>query len=301
MRILVTGATGFVGRALVPHLANHGHQVSRLIRSATPVLSPLCWNPDCDQINLGDAPGFDAVIHLAGENIAGRWTPKKTARIRNSRVNGTRLLCEALTRLPSRPRVLVCASATGFYGDRGDAWLDERSPPGTGFLAEVCQEWEAAARPAAEHGIRVVHLRLGLALAAQGGALARMVTVFRAGLGGRIGCGRQFWSWIALDDLLGAVLHALAADRLDGPINVVAPHPVTNAEFAEILARTLNRPAVFPLPAFAARLMFGEMAEATLLASTRVRPGRLQASGFAFQFAELEQALRHQLEAKPVA
>jgi hypothetical protein len=294
MRILVTGATGLVGRALLPFLAEHGETAVPLVRAAQAGASAPWWNPDQQHIQLG-AGGFDAVMHLAGENIAERWTAAKKARIRASRVDGTRLLSAALARSASPPKVLVCASATGFYGDRGDAWLDEDSQPGQGFLAEVCQEWEAAAREAMDAGIRVVHLRLGIVLAADGGALAKMRPVFRAGLGGQIGSGRQYWSWIALDDVLGALRHALFHEELRGPVNAVAPSPVQNAEFTAALARGLRRPAALPVPAFAARLLFGEMAQATLLASARVRPSRLLASGFAFQFPDLEPALRHLL------
>jgi uncharacterized protein (TIGR01777 family) len=237
------------------------------------------------------------VVNLAGDNIAaGRWTPEKKARIRDSRVQLTRQLAESLARLTPPPQVLVSASAIGFYGNRGDEVLREESLSGSDFLSSVCRDWEAATRPAAEAGIRVVCLRFGAILSAAGGALAKMLTPFRLGAGGVIGDGRQWMSWIALNDVLGAIRHALAADALRGPVNVVAPQPVTNREFTQMLGRVLGRPAILPLPAFAARLAFGEMADALLLSSQRVEPARLLASGYRFQFTELEGALRHLLQ-----
>jgi uncharacterized protein (TIGR01777 family) len=235
------------------------------------------------------------VVHLAGENIARRWTRAAKTRIRASRVDATRLLCEALARLPQPPRVLVCASATGYYGDRGDELLDERSQPGTGFLPEVCQAWEAATQPARQRGIRVVHLRLGIVLARHGGALARMLLAFRLGLGGRVGTGQQYWSWILLEDLLRVVELAIQDDGLSGAVNTVSPAPATNAEFARTLARALRRPAFLPLPAFAVRMIFGEMGREVLLASARVRPARLLEGGFEFRYPQLAAALAHSL------
>lgn len=216
-------------------------------------------------------------------------------RIRDSRVSGTRLLSEALAKLPTPPKVLVCASATGFYGDRGEEWLDERSAPGRGFLAEVCQEWEAAAKPARERGIRVVPLRIGIVLTPKGGALARMLPPFRFGLGGRLGDGRAYWSWVTLDDLLEAIQRALADTSLQGPVNVVSPNPVTNAEFTRILGRVLKRPTILPVPRFAVESIFGEMGREAILASFRVKPAKLIESGFRFRFPDLESALRHLL------
>lgn len=300
MRILVSGTSGLVGTALVPALTANGHEVVRLVRSQT-VSTPhtVLWNPLAGEIDKYALTGMQAVIHLAGENIAaGRWTNARKERIRSSRVKGTRLLCETLAGMAHRPEVLLCASATGFYGDRGDEMLDEESTFGTGFLAEVCREWEAATEPVRQVGMRVVHLRFGVILSPQGGALGKMLLPFRLGLGGRIGSGRQFMSWITLDDAVNALLHALAHANLQGPVNVVTANPVTNHEFTKTLAHVLWRPAIFPMPAFAARLAFGEMANELLLASTRVLPKRLQGTGFVFSFPELDGALRHLL-AKP--
>ncbi|MBI5384229.1 MAG: TIGR01777 family protein [Verrucomicrobia bacterium] len=299
MDILVTGASGLIGSALVPRLTAEGHHVIELRRDrGTTPASQATWNPDAGQIDLSRCGPVDAVVHLAGENVAQRWTPKAKARIRDSRVNGTHLLCEALTKLAQPPKTLVGASATGFYGHRGEEALDEQSAPGSGFLAEVCREWEAALASAAEQGVRVVHLRLGLVLAAQGGALAKMLTPFRLGLGGSLGSGRQYWSWITLEDLLAVVLFAMRTETLSGPVNAVAPGTVTNREFTKTLGRVLRRPAILPVPGFALRLLFGEMADGALLASARVKPAKLEASGFVFRFPELEPALRSLLKTR---
>ena len=296
MNILVTGASGLVGSSLVTFLTGRGNRVIELQRhSAGSPSDGATWNVRTGQIELSPAGPLDAVVHLAGENIAQRWTPAAQERIRSSRIDGTRLLSEALAKLPQRPQVLVCASATGIYGDRGDEILDEQSPPGTGFLAEVCRAWEAATAPAETGGIRVVHLRFGVVLTPRGGALAKMLPPFRLGLGGPVGSGRQWWSWIALDDLLGAIRHALANEQLRGAVNAVAPSPVTNREFAKTLGAVLRRPAFLPAPAFALKLLLGQMAKEALLASARVQPAKLQATGFHFQFPELEPALRHLL------
>jgi len=296
MNILVTGARGFIGSALVSRLANGGHRVVPLRRATGGSEAGPTWTPLGGQVRLEPAGPLDAVVHLAGENIAQRWTPTAKARIRASRVDATRLLCEALARLPQPPRVLICASATGFYGDRGQEMLDERSAPGTGFLPEVCQAWEAAADAAQQRSIRVVHLRLGIVLARHSGALAKMLPAFRFGLGGRLGAGRQFWSWIALEDLLCVVELALQDDRLSGTMNAVSPEPVTNAGFTEALARALGRPAVLPMPAFAVKLLFGEMGREALLASARVRPARLLESGFEFRFPQLDAVFKQALD-----
>jgi hypothetical protein len=251
-------------------------------------------------VHLDPAVPLDAVVHLAGENIAQRWTRAARERIRQSRVSATRLLCEALSHLPKPPRTLVCASATGFYGDRGDAILDERSGPGTGFLAEVCQEWEAATAPARECGVRVVHLRLGIVLARHGGALARMLPAFRLGLGARLGGGGQYWSWIALEDVVRVVDLALRDDQLVGPVNTVAPEATTNAGFTKALGRALCRPAFLSVPAFAVAALFGQMGREALLASARVRPERLLAIGFKHRFPDLDAAFNGILAAGPV-
>jgi uncharacterized protein (TIGR01777 family) len=287
-----------MGSALVPTLIAGGHAVTRLVRSTPrPGQAEIPWNPAARSIGTPALEGLDAVVHLAGDNIAsGRWTAAKKASIRNSRVQGTTVLCEALAQLVKPPNVLLSASAIGYYGDRGETILREESPPGRGFLAEVCQAWEAATAPAAQRGIRVVHLRFGMVLSPAGGALAKMLTPFRLGLGGVIGTGKQYMSWIALDDVLGAIHHALNTEALQGPVNVVAPSAVTNREFTMTLGKVLRRPTRFPLPAFAARLMFGEMADALLLASTRVVPARLVASEYTFRHAALAEALQHLLE-----
>jgi hypothetical protein len=236
--------------------------------------------------------GFDAVVHLAGESIVGRWTEEKRRAIRESRVQGTRHLAAALAQSDVKPRVLVCASAVGFYGNRGDELLREESPGGQGFLPEVCRDWEAASRVAAEAGIRTVNLRIGLVLSATGGALGNMLKPFKLGLGGRIGSGRQWWSWIHMDDIVGGIHHAIGTEALSGAVNLVAPNPVRNAEFTKLLASVLRRPAFFPVPEFALRLAFGQMAaDELLLASQRVKPEKLLASGYAFRFSELRTAL----------
>lgn len=304
MRMLVSGASGFIGSALVPALETAGHTVVRLVRrepganAANEVrLDPTIDPPLATPAEAGKPQGFDAVVHLAGESIAGRWTAAKKARIRESRVQGTRMLASALSRSDPRPKVMVCASAIGIYGDRGDEVLREESTLGSDFLAEVCKEWEAATEPATRVGIRAVSLRIGVVLSPRGGALARMLPPFRMGAGGRIGSGQQWMSWITLDDLVGVVQHALATDSLRGAVNTVAPAPVTNAEFTRALGQALHRPTIFPLPAFMVRLIFGEMGEALLLGSQRVDCGGLAASGYRFRHPELKVALEALLAA----
>ena len=298
MRVAISGSTGLVGSAVVPALAESGCDVARLLRRApAPGEKAIRWDPVKREVDAAALEGFDAIIHLAGENVgAGRWTAARKAAIRDSRVEGTRLLCDTLAGLVRPPKTLVCASATGIYGDRGEDRLTEESPAATGFLPEVCREWEAASGQAARKGIRVVALRIGMVLSPKGGALSRMLPLFRAGLGGVIGSGRQYVSWVALDDLPPIILHALQRADLSGPVNAVAPHPVTNREMTEALGRSLSRPTPLPVPAFALRLAVGrEMADALLLASARVVPRRLQETGYRFLFPELPAALRHLL------
>ena len=296
MKIGVTGSTGLVGSALVPLLATHGHDVVGLRRYTESAKDQEGWDPNTGRVTVSDT-ALDALVHLAGENIAGgRWNAARKSRIRDSRVDGTRRLAETLAGQAQRPHTLVVASAIGYYGDRGDERLIESSDAGEGFLPEVCHAWEAATAPARDAGIRVVHLRIGIVLTPAGGALAQMLLPFKMCVGGVIGPGRQYMSWIALDDVLAAIRHALQTETLDGPVNAVAPQPVTNAEFTSTLGRVLRRPTVMPLPAFFARLAFGEMADALLLSSTRVQPARLEETGFTFQYPELEAALRHVLE-----
>jgi len=296
MRVAITGSTGLVGSEVVTVLAAAGHEVVRLVRRVpAPGEKAVRWDPAKGEVDAAGLEGLDAVVHLAGENVgSGRWTAARKAAIRDSRVNGTRLLCDALAGLARPPKTLVCASAVGYYGDRGEESLTEESPPGKGFLAGVCREWEAASESAAKKGIRVVHLRIGMVLSERGGALSRMLPLFRAGLGGVIGGGRQYVSWVALDDLAAIVLHALQCEELRGPGNAVAPNPVTNREMTEALGKALSRPTPLPVPAFALRLAVGrEMADALLLASTRVLPRRLEETGYRFRFPEIGPALRH--------
>jgi uncharacterized protein len=295
MKILLTGASGLVGTALIPALKAAGHEVYRLVRSApNRAANEINWNPSEGTIDAASLEGMDAAIHLAGENIAeGRWTDEKKRRIRESRVKGTRLLSETLAGLDQKPHTLLSASATGFYGDRGDELLTEQSAPGKDFLAEVCREWELATQPAAQSGMRVVNLRFGVILSAKGGALKKMLTPFKLGLGGKIGSGKQYMSWIGIDDAVGAILFALETETLRGPVNVVSPHPVTNLEFTKTLGRVLSRPTIFFVPEFAARLAFGEVADALLLSSARVEPLRLKEAGYQFKYPELLAVMHH--------
>jgi uncharacterized protein len=300
-RVLVTGASGLLGAALVPRLVADGATVVRLGRGpARP--GDLSWDPARGELDARALAGIDAVVHLAGESVAQRWTPAARARIRASREQGTRLLAETLARLEPRPRVLVSASAIGWYGDRGDTAVDESSAPGRGFLAEVARAWEDATAPAASAGIRVVRVRIGVVLTPRGGALARFLLPFRLGLGGPLGDGRQWMSWIALDDVVEVFRVALADPRLDGPVNAVAPGAVTGSEFATTLGRVLRRPALLPAPAFALRALLGrEFADAMVLGGAHVRPAALEGVGHPFRFPALEGALRHLLGAPGAA
>jgi uncharacterized protein len=297
MKILISGGSGLVGTALVRGLRGQGHTVARLVRSgsvgAAAAAGDIAWEPMSATINVSAMEGADAVVHLSGASIAdGRWTPSRKAIIRSSRIDTTRLLVDTLGRLRRKPRVFVCASAIGCYGDRGDEILTEASSIGADFLALAVRDWEAEAGRAELSGIRTVMPRFGVILSGAGGALPKMLLPFRFGLGGRLGSGKQWMSWIALDDVVGIVSMAIADEALMGPLNTVAPNPLTNAEFTRIAAAVLRRPAIFAAPAFALRIALGEMADALLLASQRVIPERLLAAGYAFRFAEFEPALR---------
>jgi uncharacterized protein (TIGR01777 family) len=297
MHLLLSGSSGLVGSALRLALVSKGHRVKTLVRHPPQNPSEIFWDP----LHAGPSPaaleGIETVIHLAGESIAsGRWTAARKNAIRDSRVLGTHYLVESLIRMPVPPQALLTASAIGFYGHRGDEWLRECSPPGIGFLPELCQDWEAATASAREKNIRVVALRFGIILSPHGGALAKMLFPFKLGVGGKLGSGQQYMSWMALDDVVGALLFTAFHATLQGPVNTVAPEPVTNANFTQILGRVLSRPTVFPMPAPAARLAFGEMADALLLASARVEPTVLKSAGYAFQYPDLEGALRHLLK-----
>ena len=292
MNVLVSGATGLIGSALIPELEAGGHSVTRLTRSPRSN-EDVRWDPDAGTIE-GDLAGADIVVHLAGESIAeGRWTSEKKRRILESRQKGTRLLAEKIAGLPAPPSVMVSVSAIGYYGDRGNELLTEESEPGDLFLSRVCLEWEAAAEPAREAGVRVVHPRFGIVLSTEGGALGTTLPIFKLGGGGKIGSGKQYWSWVSLDDVVGAILHAIETDALSGPVNVTAPDPPTNAEYTRVLGRVLNRPTFFTVPAPAARIALGGMADELLLASARVEPAKLEETGYEYRHPELEGALRH--------
>ena len=294
MKILVSGSHGLVGKALVRSLTSDGHEVMRLVRGKKASGSEVDWQPDQGRIEVEQLEGINAVVHLAGESIAsGRWTTEKKKAIRDSRVKGTALLSDALTRLSRPPAVFLSASAIGYYGNRGDELLTEKSAPGNDFLSSVCKEWEAATGPAAEKGIRTVCTRFGIILDPDEGALAKMLPPFRMGVGGRVGDGKQWMSWIALDDVVNGLKFLIDDESIQGPVNFVAPEPVTNAEFTKTLGRVLGRPTFFPIPAFGVRLAFGEMADALLLSSQRVQPGVLGEKGFKFSWSTLEPTLRH--------
>ena len=295
-RILVSGASGPIGAALVPTLKASGAHITRLTRTgraqAPPDEESIPWNPE-QAIAPNALSGFDAVIHLAGESIVGRWSEDKKKKIRDSRVLGTRNLAQALAQAKDKPSIFICSSAIGYYGDRADELLNEESAPGVGFLPEVCREWEAATRPAADAGIQTVQIRTGVVLSPKGGALEKMLTPFKMGVGGKIGSGKQWMSWIDVEDMVGASHHILKSDLLRGPVNMVAPKPVTNDEFTKTLASVLSRPAILPMPAFAVKLLFGEMGETVLLGSQRVEPSQLIGSGYPFRFRNLRASLEN--------
>jgi uncharacterized protein (TIGR01777 family) len=291
-RVLVSGASGPIGAALLPSLKAQGFEMVRLVRGPAKA-GQITWDP-LDALFPASVSGFDAVVHLAGESIVGRWTDAKRKAIRDSRVLGTQSVAKALAQTDEKARVLVCASAIGFYGDRGDETLDESSPTGHGFLPEVCREWEQASRIAADAGIRTVNVRIGLVLSRNGGALEKMLLPFKLGLGGRLGAGQQWWSWIHVDDVVGAIHHAIQTESLSGPVNLVSPNPVQNSEFTKTLAAVLHRPALFPVPELALRSVFGKAAaDELLLSSERVRPEKLAASGYTFRYPTLREALEN--------
>jgi uncharacterized protein len=296
VKVVVTGASGLIGTALVQALQARGDEVTRLVRRS-PSAGEARWDPESGQIEATALEGQDAVVHLAGVGIGdGRWTDEHKRAVLDSRVKGTTLLSETLAGLTDKPKVMASASAMGYYGLRGDEALTEDAEAGTGFLAEICKQWEASTRPAEDAGIRVNHLRTGLVLSPDGGALKQMLLPFKLGLGGRIGNGRQWWSWIAIDDEVGAILHLIDSSTLQGPVNLTAPNPVTNQEFTRTLNGVLRRPTLLPTPTFALKAMFGaEAVDEMFLGGQRVVPARLQADGYGFRHAQLEGALRQLL------
>lgn len=293
-RILISGASGLIGSALVSSLESRGYEVTRLVRRPSRAATEVQWDA-MQPIPPHLVSGFDAVIHLSGESVAGRWTEAKKRGIRYSRVVSTKNLAQALAKTEKPPQAFICASAIGYYGNRGDEILNEESPHGTGFLPEVCREWEAATEPALRAGIRVVNTRFGIVLSKNGGALKEILLPFRLGLGGKVGDGRQWWSWIHIADVVSAVgqiLEDASSSKLRGPVNMVSPNPATNGEFTKTLANVLKRPAILTVPAFVARLAFGKFADEGLLASAKVKPGKLVQSGYNFQHPELRSALK---------
>jgi uncharacterized protein len=289
-KVLVSGVSGPIGAALFPSLRASGWSVVRLVRGQTASENQIPWDPE-KPVAPETVSGFDAVVHLAGESIFGRWTESKKTRILNSRVRGTLHLAQALAQAEEKPKVFACGSAIGYYGNRGDELLREESTPGTGFLAQVCQEWEEATTPAVQADIRTVHLRTGIVLSPKGGALGAMRLPFKLGLGGRVGNGQQWMSWIHVQDVVGAIHHILKNDLLQGAVDLVAPRPVRNLEFVRTLAKVLSRPAFLPMPEVAVRMVFGQMGEEMLLASQRVEAGKLISSGYPFRYRDLETSL----------
>jgi len=298
-RIVISGASGMIGAQLSAFLSSGGHQVERLVRRVTARgAGEIAWSPTSGTIDGEALSGADTVVHLAGAGIADRqWTPERKRELRDSRIVGTKVLSEALAKLKQPPRTLICASAIGYYGNRGDVALFEQDDPGTGFLASLTRDWEDAARPAAAAGIRVVHARFGIVLSGRGGALAKMLLPFKLGIGGRLGNGRQIMSWVALEDVIGAIHHIMLHDSITGPVNVTAPLPVSNRVFTRALANVLLRPALFPIPQVVIRSLYGELGEETLLSGSRVLPDVLQKTNYRFLYPYIEQALRWELGA----
>lgn len=294
-RILVSGSSGLVGSALLTSLKSAGARITRLARPGTAPADnkeeSIPWDP-AQPVSPETVSGFDAVIHLAGESIVGRWTESKKARIRDSRIPATNNLARALAQAKNKPEVFLSASAIGYYGSRGDEVLSEESSPGGGFAADLAREWETASAPASDAGVRTVQMRMGIVMGTAGGALPKMLPAFKMGIGGRLGDGRQWMSWVDVRDVVGAIHHLLRSDLLHGPVNLVSPKPVTNAEFTKTLGNVLSRPTIFPMPAFAARLAFGQMADELLLASQRVEPVKLISSGYPFRFGKLQDCLK---------
>jgi uncharacterized protein len=297
LSVAISGSSGLIGSSVSRFLIAQGHRVVPMVRRTAEEGAEISWDPTTGKLDPTDFEEIDAVVHLAGAGIADkRWTPARKELIRSSRVLGTRLLCERLAACSRPPQVVVCASAIGYYGDQGDKILDESSERGKGFLADVCSEWESTAQPAIDAGIRVVFARIGIVLSSSGGALKKMLLPFRCGLGGRIASGRQYWSWVSLEDVVGAIYHSIETESLAGVINVVSPEAVTNSEFTQMLARVLRRPAMLPMPSIAARLILGEMAEELLLSSANVRPQRLLETGYHFRHPRFEKCLQDLLK-----
>lgn len=297
MKILVSGSTGLIGSSLIPFLEEKGHEVFRLVRVRADLLPrEIAWDAHRGVINPPLLEGMDAVVHLAGESIMGRWTQAKMGNIRTSRVEGTKLLCQALCSLEKPPSVFICASAIGYYGDRGDEVLPEQRAVGQGFLADVCKEWEESTRSVSKKGIRALNLRIGMVLSAKGGALKQMLPVFKWGMGGRMGEGNQWMSWIAIDDLVRIMDFALHQNKLVGPLNAVSPFPVTNQVFTDTLGSLLHRPTFMAMPSFAVKLVFGQLGTELLLSSQRVQPKKLEEAGFVWDYPHIDEALQHVMD-----